>query len=419
MMNHRIFVFTGVVLFTSMPAFAMNASSDFYGSLQDFFLDIYGADRNAGLTAFPLLNVPMGGRSEGMAGAFSAVSDDISFIEWNPAGSSMLSNTELAFFHNNWIADSKIESAVFATRFSLLGIAASGKWMYTPFTEYGEWGDRLSKGYYSEMAGTVNISYNFFHGYYFPGISAGVNLKGVCRSMPDFAEYSGASQSAAALVWDLGLLTRINLFKFYDSRDKNMSFALVMKNAGPVVEDEAMPTVAVAGIAYRPLRPFLVSFDFSYPLNLNDLSLSEKPFFALGFSFTVTPFLSMRSGFLLRSGGPRWTLGSSIKLGVTAVEINYSLDLATQLQPLSRVTIGVRLDLGDGGREQSAKLVDKYYLSGLDAYSRGDDDKALESFNEALKIDPNFDPAIEGVSAIKSHRDISNRLNDMIKNVEY
>ena len=39
----------------------------------------------------------------GMGTAFSAVLLDASFIEWNPAGSSMLDKTELAFFHNKLI----------------------------------------------------------------------------------------------------------------------------------------------------------------------------------------------------------------------------------------------------------------------------------------------------------------------------
>jgi hypothetical protein len=63
----------------------------------------------------------MGGRSEGMASAFAAVSDDISFIEYNPAGSLMLAKSELAFFHNNWIADSRLEGIAYAARFGYWG----------------------------------------------------------------------------------------------------------------------------------------------------------------------------------------------------------------------------------------------------------------------------------------------------------
>ncbi|MDR2510395.1 MAG: UPF0164 family protein [Spirochaetaceae bacterium] len=381
--------------------------------MNDFFFDLYGTDSNAGLTAFPVLNIPMGGRSEGMAGAFSAVCDDISFVEWNPAGSSMLFRTELAFYHNNWIADTKIESAIFSSRLGNFGLAAAGKWLYTPFTEYGDWGERLSKGYYSEIAGVLNVSYNFFPGYYFSGISVGLNVKAAYRAMPDFSEYTGASQSAAGFMGDAGLLTRINFLKFYDSRDKNTSFAFVLRNIGPAVMGDALPSLAVAAISYRPFRPLLFSFDFSLPVNLTDITLSEKPFFAFGFSAAITRFLSMRTGLQLKAGASRFTLGTSISLGAAALEINYSLDLATQLQPLNRVTLGVRLDLGDGGRAEVARMVDSYYLNGLDAYSEGDDEKALENFSEALKINPNFDPAIEGIEAIENFRSLTDRIKRM------
>ncbi|MDR2468618.1 MAG: UPF0164 family protein [Spirochaetaceae bacterium] len=392
---------------------AANFDSGAYGSWHDFFSDLYGQDENNGLTAFSVLAVPMGGRSEGMAGAFSAVCDDISFFEWNPAGSAMLNKTELAFFHNNWIADTKIESAVFSMRLARLGIAAVAKWLYTPFTEYGGWGERLSKGYYSEVAGMLNASYNFFPGYYFPGLSLGVSLKGAFRSMPEFSGSTEVSQSAAGFAADVGILTRVNFLKLYDSRDKNMSFALVLRNFGPPIMDEGMPSMAVAGFSYRPVRPFLISFDFSYPLNFVDLSLSEKPFFALGFSAMLTRFLSMRTGFQLKAGGSKFTLGSSLEIGAAALEVNYTLDLATQMQPLNRVTLGVRLDLGDGGREKQAQLVDEYYLAGLDAYSQGDDEKALDFFKAALELDPFFDPAHEGVSAVNNFRALSGRIQEI------
>ena len=165
MMKLKFFLFC--MLFFTLLAYtaaAIDFKAEDYGSITDYLKDIYGVDDNAGLTAFPVLNVPLGGRAEGMAGAFSAVADDISFLEWNPAGSSMLPKTELAFFHNNWIADTRIEGAAFASRHGDFGFAAGGKWLYTPFTEYNIYGERASKGYYCEAVATLNGSFNFLSG---------------------------------------------------------------------------------------------------------------------------------------------------------------------------------------------------------------------------------------------------------------
>lgn len=401
---------------------AIDMNSDVYGSVSDYLLQVYGIDNNAGLTALPVLNVPMGGRSEGMGTAFSAVADDASFIEWNPAGSSMLDKTELAFFHNNWIADTKVEGAVYSIRFDNLGLSAGGKWLYLPFTEYDQFGDRASKGYYSESVGILNASYNFFSGYYFSGISVGANVKGAFRSVPDYSNDrgsvisgSGAQQSAFAPMADLGALSRFNLFKFYYSREKNASLALVIRNIGPPVLGDPLPTVMTTGISYKPIRPVLLSFDFSVPINLQDPTLSERPYWAVGASVATTQFLTMRTGLLAKTGNVRYTLGSAVVLDSITLDINYTLDLLTQLQPLNRVSLAVRFDLGDRGRAEKAAQVDSYYIKGLEAYAQGDLKEAEKDWVAALRLDPTFDPAKEGLNALQGANKLEERINQIQK----
>ncbi|GAB1481671.1 UPF0164 family protein [Treponema sp.] len=400
---------------------AVDIPNDTYVSVSEYLDRVYGIDANQGLTSLPVLDIPMGGRSEGMGTAFAAVADDISFIEWNPAGSSMLKDTELAFFHNNWIADTKIEGAVYGTRFGDLGIAAGGKWLYLPFTEYNDYGDRASKGFYSESVAILNASYNFLSGYYFSGISVGANLKGAFRFVPNYSDDegniisgSGASQSAFAPMLDLGALTRFNLLKFYYSRERNASVALVLRNAGPAVQEDPLPSVLTMALAYKPLRPLLFSFDYSLPMNFKTPAESEKPYFALGFSTEVTRFLSMRTGALVKPGSFRFSLGSAIALNGIDLDINYTLDMLTQLQVLNRVSLAARFNLGDRGRAALVSKVDDLYLRGLEEYARGEMESALRLWDEALKLNPKFDPAREGRTAILE----ANRLVDRIDEIQ-
>ncbi|HCC36135.1 MAG TPA: hypothetical protein DEQ14_00150 [Treponema sp.] len=411
-----LFVFSLVLTVSAEAA----ENSDSYGSIADYLDGVYGIDDNAGLTAFPVLNVPMGGRSEGMASAFTAVCDDISFIEYNPAGSSMLARSEMAFFHNNWIADTKVEGAIFASRIKNLGLSGGAKWLYTPFTEYNIYGERVSKGYYSEAVAILNASYNFLAGYYFSGFSLGVNLKGAFRFVPDFTDNqdniiagSGRSQSAAMAMGDIGALTRFNLFKFYNSRENNMSAALVLRNAGPPALDDPLPTVICAAIAYKPIRPLLFSFDFTMPLNMADPALSEKPYFSVGTALNVTGFLSMRAGILLKAGSTRLAVGSAITFDKIALDINYTLDLLTQLQPLNRISVGVRFDLGDQGRQTITERVNSLYLTGLDAYSRGRYAEARSCWEAALTLNPRFDPAIESLKVLDGLEAVQHRIDDL------
>jgi tetratricopeptide (TPR) repeat protein len=412
----------GIILFLFPAALgqAWNFDSDGYGSISDYLDSIYGADDNAGLTAFPVLNVPMGGRSEGMASAFGAVSDDISFLEYNPAGSAMLSRSELAFFHNNWIADTKIEGAVFASRINNFGYAAGAKWLYTPFTEYNMFGDRVSKGYYSEAVAVLNGSYNFLSGYYFSGISVGASIKGAFRFMPDYTDNedhiiagSGRSQSTGMAMADIGALTRFDFLKPYNSRERNTSVALVLRNLGPPAMNDPLPTVATAALAYRPLRPLLFSFDFSCPINMMNPALSEKPYWAAGAAVNITSFLSMRTGLLFKAGNVRLALGSAVSLDKISLDVNYTLDLLTQMQPLNRVSVGIRFDLGDQGRKKTASRVDELYIAGLDAYAQGKHSEAQYYFEEALKIDPKFDPARAGLKTIQHGLLIQQQIDDL------
>jgi tetratricopeptide (TPR) repeat protein len=418
-----VFLAVFLILFSRLPGLSADSGDsahEGYGSIADYLNDIYGIDDNAGLTAFPVLNIPMGGRSEGMATAFSAIADDISFIEFNPAGSSMLAKSELAFFHNNWIADTKIEGAAYAARFGNLGIAAGAKWLYLPFTEYNLYGERVSNGYYSEGVAILNASYNFFSGYYFSGLSLGISLKGAFRIMPDYTDNydniisgSGLSQSAFMGMADIGLLTRFDFLKFYASRERNASAAVVIRNLGPPVLGEPLPTVANAAISYKPLRPLTIAFDFNLPINMVDISLSELPYMALGLSVNVTNFLSMRAGILFRAGSSRAVVGSAISIDKLSVDVNYTLDLLTQLQPLNRVSLAVRFDLGDNGRSQKADKVEELYLLGLDAYSRGNFTDARLCWEEALRIDPQYEPAKDSLNMLNNREDLTQRIEEL------
>jgi hypothetical protein len=413
--------------FRPCPGFALDWDPGNYGSITDYLNALYGIDENAALTAFPVLNIPMGGKAESMASSFASVCSDASFIEWNPAGASMLANDELAFFHNNWIADTKIEGIVYTRRFENLGVSAGTKWLYTPFTEYDAWGERVAKGYYVEGLGILNAAYNFFSSYHFYGFSVGASLKGAFRFVPDYStatdvsttdkaeliEGSGGEQSAAGLLADAGVLTRINFLKFYYSRERNFSLALVLRNAGPPALGDALPTVLTAGLSYKPVRPLLFSFDYSIPVNLDNLALSEKHYMAFGFSLNVTSFLSMSTGLLVKAGSIRYTIGSGINAGAVSFDVNYTLDLLTQLQPFNRVSVGIRFNMGDSGRSARLTRVEELYLDGLNSYSRGDDDTARGRWQEALNIDAKFTPAREGIEAIDGYRNLTDRVRDL------
>jgi tetratricopeptide (TPR) repeat protein len=419
-MKGRTPVTAVILLLSCLRISALDIAADPYTKTVDFLIDLYGIDENAALTAFRSLYIPMGGTSEGMGTAYSAVADDASFLEWNPAGSATLKKTELSFFHNNWIADTKIEGAVYAERRGDLGFALGGKWLYLPFTEYDQYGDRASKGFYAETTGIANLSYNFFRGYYFDGISVGMNAKTAFRSMPDYSDDagyvdpdSGNEQSTFAFMIDAGALIRFNALKYYYARERNAAASLVVRNLGPAPLGDPLPTTTTVGLSYHPIRPVVLAFDYSVPINLVDPALSENPYWAAGVSVAVSQYVSMQTGLMIRGTNPRITMGSKIAVSGIDLNVNYTLDLLTRLQPLNRVSLSVRFDFGDRGRSARAERVDYLYLKGLEEYAGGNTEEAARLWQEALKLDPKFDPAREGLGSVLGLHDLVKKMDEI------
>ena len=370
---------------------------DFYGAWTDLFQSF--KDPNTGLTIFPTLLIPMGGVTEGMGTASTAIARDSGFIESNPSASAILAQSELSFSHHGWIADSNLEGVVYTMRFNDLGIGIGGKFLYVPFTAYNEWGASGAKDYITETIATLNVSYNFFSSYYFYGVAVGSNIKVAYRSIP---AVFAPGQSSLALMTDFGAQTSFNLLKFYSSRSRNFSVGAVIKNLGlSMLPGEALPLMATAGIAWSPLRPWLLACDFNLPFSLPGSPPAEQWNLAIGTTVSLTDFLSVQGGMLLKHDNPRLSIGTDLNLGTLNVTVNYNLDLSGQLNPLDKFSVQAKFNLGDSGRAQLQSKVDELYDQGLIEYSHGNYAKAIETWKQVLDIDPKYEPASDAIRVLE------------------
>jgi hypothetical protein len=399
-MNARRALATLILLIAGVCA-AMAADTDLYGSITDF-LGVF-TDPNTGLTSFPTLLVPMGGISEGMGTAYTAMSMDSGYIESNPAASSLLKQSELAFSHHAWIANSNLEGVVYSMRFNDLGIGFGGKFLYVPFPANNEWAATLANVYISETIGTMNVSYNLFSSYYFYGLAVGANVKVAYRSIPDIPAFSVVGQSALALMTDVGAQTSFNLLKFYHSQARNFSVGLVVKNLGfSSLSDEVLPSEATAGIAWSPLRPWTIACDFNYPFNLVASVPAESWNIAAGTTVAVADFLSIQGGVLVSPSRPRVSLGAAMDIGTVSITLNYDLDLSGSTNPLgSKFSAQAKFNLGDSGRKAQAQQADALYLQGVEEYANGNYARAIELWQEVLKLDPKYTPAADNIRTVR------------------
>ena len=205
-----------LLIFVTKPVSALSLT-DLTSSLTDAFASF--VDENEGITSFHSLGIPVGGRAESLGCAYTGLSDDISFFNYNPAASSLLKNTQISLFHNSWIADSNMETIAFTSRIGNFGFGGQLQCFYIPFSEYNFFGEKTNSSYYTETTVAMNASYNFLAGYNFKGIAIGTSLKASYRGMPNFTDNdtnevikgSGFSQSGLGLMADVGMMFR---FKF-------------------------------------------------------------------------------------------------------------------------------------------------------------------------------------------------------------
>lgn len=377
-------------------------------------------DKNEGITSFRSLLIPGGGRSEAMGSAFSALANDISFFETNPSGSSTMKNTELAVFHNSWIADSRLETLSYTQRAENLGYGASIRCFYVPFTEYNTFGERVSRGYYTETFGIVNLSYNFLSGYYFKGIAAGANIKAGYRSMPDYSDNygnlktgSGLTQSAFTIMADMGLQTRFNFLKLYGSRDPNFFLGLTLRNFGPPVLNEPLPSMVTFGAAYKPANPVTVSTEIQQPVNLMSPEKSGSTMYGAGVAVEFARFFTFLGGFQLKGANPRISIGGEMNLNDLQFNVNYTLDMTTQAALFNRISLAAKLNLGDRGRLEKQKKIENLYIQGLKLYASGQIEEAILAWNETLMLDKRFDPAVEGIQTATKTLELNQKIRDL------
>lgn len=401
--------------------------TDLSSILSDTFHDFTGS--NEGTSSFRSLLIPMGGRSESMGGAFTGLSDDVSFIDHNPAASSIMKESELAVFHNAWIADSNVETIAGTTRFGRVGIGGKLSCFYIPFTEYDSFGNRTAGSYYSETTAAINTSCNFFPGYTFKGLALGFNAKVSWRSVPDYADNdtndiisgSGLEQSAIAIMGDIGMMVQFNFMKFYSSRDTNCRIGLSLMNVGAALTgfgksvqiDDPLPTIASFGLSYKLLDATTFSAEFQQPINLFDIGERQLFSASLGAEIKITNFFSALAGFKLKGGNPRFSIGGEFDLFNLRVNANYTLDLSSSLNPANHFSLSAKLKLGDNGRAKKRAEVDRLYFMGVEEYAKRNYDKAILHWQQTLKLDKFFDPAKQGIKNARKYQAMLKRMEQI------
>lgn len=415
MIKRHFFVFLTVFFFLTTNSFGIEFN-DLSSAATSIFSGVT-SDKD-GTTAYRSLLIPSGGRAESLGNAYTGLCNDISFINYNAGASSIQKETQIAFFHNTWISDSKLETINFTTRTGHFGLAGQISCFYVPFTEYSITGQRVATGYYSESTFAMNASYNFLAGYDFKGFALGCTFKTSIRGVPNYTdnstneilENSGLNQSGFAFMGDIGLLLQFNFLKYFASREPNVKIGIVAQNFGvgftglatKLVLDDPLPSYVAAGMSVK-FFPFLtITGDIKQPINLFDITNYNIFSFSVGADFSFTQNISLLCGLEIKGGNPKLSAGAEFEFNKTRLNANYTLDLTSSFSPVNRISFSAMIKMGDKGRSAIQDKIDVLYNQGLVYYYSSEWEKAIETWQKILELDKRYDPAILGISSAKS-----------------
>nr|WP_280144201.1 UPF0164 family protein [Treponema pallidum] len=366
-----------------------------------------GNDNHPGKEQFLQFLIPSGGRYEYLGVSFTALADDASFFEANPAGSAGLSRGEVALFHHSQIHDSHTETVSFARRTQNTGYGASVRAFSSESDLKSFFGGNSGSSKGKQGKGFVaiaNASHTFCGQYRFKGVSFGCNFKMGFRK--------GKTGSHVTVAGDLGLRAAFSVAKNFGSNEPNMHVGLVLKNAGISVKTNGSevkhlnPAIAV-GFAYRPVYAFLFSLGLQ-----QTLTKKESPVCSVGFMFFCTQHVTLLASAACKGKAYALSGGAEIRIGSFHLDMGYRYDQIFQAAHPHHVSVGLKWLIPNGGTQaDQALLVKESYLVGLRFYDQRRYQEAITAWQLTLRQDPGFEPAAEGIERARRFLKLHEKLS--------
>ncbi len=240
------------------------------------------------------LKLTIGSRAQAMGGAFTAISNDINGLYYNPAGAAFTFQPALMFYHAQWIEDISVENISFILPlhrrlrmtggFTFLHLPKIDRYEIDPVGQ-----SPIQDGSFQvyDMVAQVGLSYRISW-----AISLGVTGK--------FLQERLDQVSAQSFAFDLGILYRAPI--------DFLSIGFAVQNLGPQIQYESskekLPLTYRIGMAYQlPYNAVTLSVD-----GVKSLAEDWKIYPGIEFDFMNT--FSFRTGYQIsQNSAGEYTVG--------------------------------------------------------------------------------------------------------------
>lgn len=280
-----------------------------------FMSIVMSVSADQGTTSAVFLKLEQGVRPISMGGAFTAASDDVNAVQWNPAGLSSLKGFELTFMHSVWFAD--IFYDYFAAAYPAGEIGTFGaSVVYVNSGEIKKWDEM---GQQQGTFGASDIGFNIAYG---TSINKEMSLGVVIKMFNETIENTGAFGFAA----DIGGIMKLPL--------EGLSGGALIQNLGPKFgfgEAFLPPINFRLGLSYTAVRNLMVNLDYIQPIETNGI-------LAAGMEYWYRDLIVVRIGYQYQGmfdknfyyenfAGPAilagFTMGLGLKIDIYEVDYAY------------------------------------------------------------------------------------------------
>lgn len=280
----------------------------------------------AGGTTVSFLKLGSGARATGLGGAFTAVSDDINALSYNPAGLANLKRSEMGFTRAELVEGVSYNFLGYSRPVAKGNMGFGVNYLSQSSIE-GRGANREVTGKFGASDTAINLAYGRT---LTARTGLGVNLKFITSRI--------AGESANGWAVDAGWR--------YKAPVKGLGLGFAVQNIGPEMkfmdEGSALPLTVRAGMGYTVLDNVLLSFDVNRQIN------EKKTVFSFGSEYTVFNSFSMRAGYLKSavSGGNNLSDSDGFKAGFGFKLRSFNLDYA--VTPFGDIGKAHRISLGAG-----------------------------------------------------------------------
>jgi len=260
------------------------------------FLIAFSLISTLGASVYDFLNVGIAARPNAMGGSFSAVSNDIDALHWNPSGLNGIGEGMLSSGLVLYVADIKFGEVSYG-----LG---KGKNTFGFGLNYVNYGSIEKRGENNEDLGSFTpMDMVFISGMsrsVTEDLSLGLGVKLVYEKIDSFVSYGAGA--------DVGMQ--------YLMRERHLTIAFVARNIGKEFkahyEDKgSFPLSVTGGFSFHPIPVLNINFD------LTKVLADSRTIAGAGVEWWVVPIFVLRSGYSNAAAELKNEFGSDIMAGTS------------------------------------------------------------------------------------------------------